>query len=458
MLDLKHIICYNKERIEVTIMLKRKMYDYLLNWKKTKGKECLLIKGARQVGKTYLVRMFGKAEYESFVEINFHKQSSLKVIFEGDKSANEIYKRITANIPGIKLIPGKTLIFLDEIQKCSNARTALKFLAEDGRYDVIASGSLLGLAYGQDDDREVEEVESVPVGYEKSVMMYSLDFEEFLWAYGYGADTIDYLRSFFDSKEKIPPETNQKFEAILREYLVVGGMPEVVANFKEYQDFGKVQEIQDKILASYADDISQHARGAEKVKVRKCYDSIPRQLAKENKKFKYSEVESKATARKFGDSSQWLHDANMAYICCNTSTPMLPLNAYEKDNEFKLYINDTGLLLALFGFATKQALLNGNLKGFAKGGIYENFVAETLIKNGYTLHYYKPDDNSELEFVIEKNGEVVPIEVKAGNTATKSLNSFIESFSPTVAYKLVSGNIGENGVKVTLPHFLTMFI
>ncbi len=458
MLDLKHIICYNKERIEVTIMLKRKMYNYLLNWKKTKGKECLLIKGARQVGKTYLVRMFGKAKYESFVEINFHKQSSLKVIFEGDKSANEIYKRITANIPGIKLIPGKTLIFLDEIQKCSNARTALKFLAEDGRYDVIASGSLLELAYGQDDDREVEEVESVPVGYEKSVMMYSLDFEEFLWAYGYGADTIDYLRSFFDSKEKIPPETNQKFEAILREYLVVGGMPEVVANFKEYQDFGKVQEIQDKILASYADDISQHARGAEKVKVRKCYDSIPRQLAKENKKFKYSEVESKATARKFGDSIQWLHDANMAYICCNTSTPMLPLNAYEKDNEFKLYINDTGLLLALFGFATKQALLNGNLKGFAKGGIYENFVAETLVKNGYTLHYYKPDDNSELEFVIEKNGEVVPIEVKAGNTATKSLNSFIESFSPTVAYKLVSGNIGENGVKVTLPHFLTMFI
>lgn len=158
-------------------MLKRKMYDYLLNWKNTKGKECLLIKGARQVGKTYLVRHFGKAEYESFIEINFHMQSSLKVIFEDDKSAEEIYKRLTANIPGIKLIPGKTLIFLDEIQKCSDARTALKFLAEDGRYDIIASGSLLGLSYGQDDDREVREVESIPVGYEKPVMMYSLDFE-----------------------------------------------------------------------------------------------------------------------------------------------------------------------------------------------------------------------------------------------------------------------------------------
>ena len=439
-------------------MLKRKMYEQLLGWKNNKGKECLLIKGARQVGKTYLVREFAKAEYESFVEINFHMQSSLKVIFEGDKSAEEIYKRITANVPGVKLIPGKTLIFLDEIQKCANARTALKFLAEDGRYDVIASGSLLGLAYGKDADKDVEEVESVPVGYEKPLVMYSLDFEEFLWAYGYSSDTVEYLKNFFSSKEKIPFEVNEKFETILNEYLVVGGMPEVVADFMEHKDFTRVQEIQDKILASYADDISQHAKGAEKVKVRKCYDSIPRQLAKENKKFKYSEVESKATARKFGDSIQWLRDANMAYICYNTTTPMLPLKAYEKDREFKVYINDTGLLLALYGFATKQALLNGNLKGFAKVGIYENFVAETLVKNGYSLHYFKPNDNSELEFVIERNGEVVPIEVKAGNIATKSLNQFIENFSPSVAFKLISGNIGENEQKISLPHYLTMFI
>lgn len=439
-------------------MLKRKMYDKLLEWKNTKGKECLLIKGARQVGKTYLVRQFGANEYESFIEINFHMQSSLKVIFEGDRSSEEIYKRITANIPGVKLIPGKTLLFLDEIQKCADARTALKFLAQDERFDVIASGSLLGLAYGQDADKEVKEVESIPVGYEKPLMMYSLDFEEFLWAYGYSDDTIDYLRSFCDSKEKIPPEINEKYDSILREYLVIGGMPEVVANFMEFKDFGKVQEIQDKILTSYADDISQHAKGAEKVKVRKCYDSIPRQLARENKKFKYSEVEKKATARKFGDSVQWLHDANMAYICCNTSTPMLPLKAYERENEFKLYINDTGLLMAMFGFATKQALLNGKLVGPAKGGIYENFAAETLIKNGYTLHYYKPDDNSELEFVIEKDGEIVPIEVKAGNTATKSLNRFIEEFKPSVAYKLISGNIGQNEAKLTLPHYLAMFI
>lgn len=440
-------------------MLKRKAYDSLLAWKNKSGrKECLLVKGARQVGKTYLIRRFGENEYESFVEINFHEQKSLKVIFDGDLTAQEIYKRMTANIPGVRMIPGKTLIFLDEIQKCAGARTALKFLAEDGRYDVIASGSLLGLSYGRDADGEVEPVESIPVGYEKTVMMYSMDFEEFLWAYGYDNETIAYLKSFYTSREKIPPEICAKYESLLREYLVVGGMPEVVASFAEYKDFTKVQEIQDKILSSYADDISQHAKGTEKVKVLACYDSIPRQLARENKKFKYSEVEHKATARKLGDSVQWLRDANMVHICYNTTLPSLPLNAYEKDNEFKLYIADTGLLLALFGFATKQALLNGKLKGTAKGGIYENFVAETLIKNGYTLHYYKKGDLSELEFVIEKDGEIIPIEVKAGNAATRSLDSFVDEFSPSVAIKLIGGNIGMADKKLTLPHFLAMFI
>ena len=439
-------------------MLKRKLYADLLAWKREKKKECLLVKGARQVGKTYLVRQFGKREYESFVEINFHEQKSLKVIFEGDKTAEEICKRLTANLPGVRLIPGKTLIFLDEIQKCAEARTALKFLAQDGRFDVIASGSLLGLSYGKDDDREVEPVESVPVGYERPIMMYPMDFEEFLWAYGYPDETVAYLKGFYTAKEKIPTDVREKFENLLREYLVVGGMPEVVASFAEYKDFTKVQEIQDKILASYADDISQHARGAEKVKVRACYDSIPRQLAKENKKFKYSEVEHKATARKYGDSVQWLRDANMAYLCRNTTIPTLPLKAYEKENEFKLYVADTGLLLAMFGFATKQALLNGNLKGFAKGGIYENFVAQTLAANGYTLHYYKPNDSSELEFLIEKDGEVIPIEVKAGNTATRSLDAFVKEYEPTVAIKLISGNVGFAGKKLSIPHFLAMFL
>ena len=231
-------------------------------------------------------------------------------------------------------------------------------------------------------------------------------------------------------------------------------MSQALPNSRISQRFTKFR----KILSSYADDISQHAKGAEKVKVRACYDSIPRQLAKENKKFKYSEVESKATARKYGDSVQWLRDANMAYMCYNTTTPILPLKAYEKENEFKLYMADTGLLMALFGFATKQALLNGNLKGFAKGGIYENFVAQTLVKNGYTLHYYKQGDSSELEFLIEKDGEVIPIEVKAGNNPTKSLDMFVRNFEPSTALKLTGGNVGISDKKLSMPHFLSMFI
>lgn len=439
-------------------MLKRKMYDKLLEWKNNRGQHCLLIKGARQVGKTYLVREFGRAEYESFIEINFLEHPELKIIFDGDRSAETIFKNITYNIPNVKLVPHKTLLFLDEIQKCANARTALKFLAQDDRFDVIASGSLLGLAYGRDDDKEVEEIESIPVGYEKPVIMYPLDFEEFLWAYGYGEDTVSYLKGFYDSREKVPEQINEKYLALIREYIVVGGMPEVVADFMENKDFSRVQEIQDKVLASYADDISQHAKGAEKVKVRSCYDSIPRQLARENKKFKYSEVEKKATARKFGDSIQWLSDASMVNICLNTSTPQLPLKAYEKDNEFKVYMNDTGLLMALYGFATKQALLNNKLKGAAKGGIYENLVAQMLVQKGYVLHYYKPDDNSELEFVIEKDMEVAPVEVKAGNAATVSLDRFIEKFEPDLAYKVAGSNVGISGGKLTIPHYMVMFL
>ena len=439
-------------------MLKRKIYEKLLDWKSNRGQHCLLIKGARQVGKTYIVREFGKAEYDSFIEINFLEHPEFKIIFDGDRSAETIFKNISYNIPNVKLVPHKTLLFLDEIQKCANARTALKFLAQDERFDVIASGSLLGLAYGRDDDKEVEEVESIPVGYEKPIMMYPLDFEEFLWAYGYGKDTISYLKSFYDTKEKVPEQINEKYLSLIREYIVVGGMPEVVADFMENKDFSRVQEIQDKVLASYADDISQHAKGSEKVKVRSCYESIPRQLARENKKFKYSEIEKKATARKFGDSIQWLSDASMVYICLNTTTPQLPLKAYEKDNEFKVYMNDTGLLMALYGFTTKQALLNNKLKGAAKGGIYENLVAQMLIQRGYSLHYYKPDDNSELEFVIEKDMEIAPVEVKAGNTATVSLDRFIERFGSANAYKVAGSNVGINGVKLTIPHYMVMFL
>lgn len=439
-------------------MLKRKAYSQLLEWKNADDKKCLVIKGARQVGKTYLVRAFGNSEYDNFIEINFLRQPELKTIFSEGLSGEEIYKKMSASMPGVNMVPGKTLIFLDEIQKCASARTALKFLAEDGKYDVIASGSLLGLSYGQDADKEVEQVDSVPVGYEVPIMMYSLDFEEFLWAYGYSSDAIAYLKEFYDKKETVPESIHKKYESLVREYIVVGGMPEVVSDFMEYKDFNRVHNIQMRLISDYEDDIAQHAKGVEKTKVRRCYDTIPNQLARENKKFKYSEVEKKSTAKKYGDSIQWIVDANMAYMCVNLNLPCLPLKYNEKENEFKLYINDTGLLMALFGFDTKLAVLNNTLTGYAKGGIYENFVAEALIKKGYALHYYKPDDENELEFIIEKNGEVIPVEVKAGNTATKSLNKFLEIYEPSMAYKIMSGNIGVVDKKISIPHYMVIFV
>ena len=443
-------------------MLERKIYAELLQWKRKrqqeKLKKCLIVKGARQVGKSYIIQEFGKREYASFINIDFYSHPELKKIFEGELTSEAIYKRISANIPGVKLFPGKTLIFLDEIQRCGKARTAIKFLAEDFRFDVISSGSLLGLAYGMDADEEVDEVESVPVGYETQLTMYSLDFEEFLWANGYDQDIINELRQYVYTEMQIHESIHQKFEELFREYMVVGGMPEVVDNFVRNKDFSSVYEIQQNILNEYKDDIAKHAKGKEKQLVRMCYDAVPKQLAKELKKFQYSTVEKGQTRRKFGGSIQWLIDSYIVNPCYNISEPYIPLMANAKEEQFKLYINDTGLLTCMYGFETKKAILNDTIRGNARGGLYENIIAECLVKRGYKLYYYKPDDNHELEFLLEKNGEVVPLEVKAGNSATVSLNNFIKDFNPSVAYKLVGSRNGRVGVKITLPHYMIIFI
>lgn len=443
-------------------MLKRKIYDHMLEWKSQRRnenlKKCLLIKGARQVGKSFIVKEFGKNEYKSFICIDFFRQPALKTIFDGDLTSEEILKRITANIREFSLIPGETLIFLDEIQRCGSARTAIKFLAEDMRFDVISSGSLMGLTYGEDDDEEVEPPESVPVGYETQITMYSLDFEEFLWAYGYDENAISILRSYYESGDTIPESIHKKYEALFREFMVVGGMPEVVADFAEHKDFNRVNRIQSDIIQEYKDDISKHAKGKEKQLVRMCYEAVPKQLAKELKKFQYSTVEKGQTRRKYGGSVQWLKDSEIVNACYNIREPYLPLMANANDDQFKLYINDTGLLCCMYGFDTKLAILNDTIKGNARGGIYENIISECLIKRGYTLYYYKPDSEHEIEFLIEKNGDIVPVEVKAGNNPTASLNNFIDRFTPSLAYKLISGRNGQVGVKVTLPHYMVMFL
>ena len=443
-------------------MLKRKIYSRLLDWKHRRHhehiKKCLLVKGARQVGKSFIIREFGQREYESFVCIDFFRQPDLKYIFDGDLTAEEILKRITAHIRNFRLIPGSTLIFLDEIQRCGNARTAIKFLAEDMRFDVISSGSLMGLTYGEDDDETTEVPASVPVGYETQITMYSLDFEEFLWAYGYDDSAVSVLRSYFESGETIPEAVHQKYESLFREFMVVGGMPEVVADFAVHKDFNRVDSIQNDIIAEYRDDISKHAKGREKQLVRMCYDAVPKQLAKELKKFQYSTVEKGQTRRKYGGSVQWLKDSEIVNACYNIHEPYLPLMANANEEQFKLYLNDTGLLCCMYGFETKLAVLKDTIRGNARGGIYENIIAECLLKQGYTLYYFKPDSEHEIEFLIEKNGEVIPVEVKAGNNPTVSLNQFIEEFEPSAAYKLIGGRNGRAGAKITLPHYFVMFL
>ncbi len=432
-------------------MLKRKFYDRLIEWKKSKEKECLLVKGARQIGKTYIIDYFGKENYSSYIYINFIESPQLTKIFDGDLSAEEIYKQITLNIPKCRFVEKDTLIFLDEIQKCPNARTALKFLALDERYDVIASGSLLGISY--------KEVSSIPVGYETQMTMYSLDFEEYLWAVGYQEEAIHILKEYFDKKEKVPETIHNTMMKHLREYITVGGMPAVVNCFVKTKHFGEVYAEQQKILDSYLEDISNYAANTEKPKVKNCYLSIPKQLAKENKKFQFSVVEKKTSARKYENSIEWLRDSNLAQLCYNVSTVQFPLNAYEKEDQYKLYLSDIGLLVAMYGFDMKKAIIDDSLVGPVKGGIYENLIADMLVKRGHQVNYYRSQNGSiEIEFLITKDAQVIPIEVKANNGSTRSLNEMLGRNEIPYGYKLISGNVGVNDKKIVLPLYMAMFL
>lgn len=432
-------------------MLKRKMYHTLLEWKSSKSRECLLVKGARQVGKTFIIEQFGRNNYESYIYLNFYKNPEYKEIFEGSLDAVEIYKKISLYLNNVRFSENSTLIFLDEIQDCPNARTALKFLAIDNRYDVIASGSLLGIHY--------KEIASIPVGYEKTVEMYSLDFEEFLWAVEKSGQAIAALKEYFDKKEKVGIGIHEQFMNLLREYLVVGGMPEAVNTFLKTNNYQEVFSVQKKILDSYKDDIQHYASSHKRQKISDCYNSIPRQLAKEYTKFRYKAVSKEGSARRYENCLNWLVDAGMIKMCVNVSTPLFPLVAYEKSEQFKVYVTDIGLLTSLYGYETQVALLKDTLTGPAKGGIYENLVFDMLIKRGFSLNYFKNDSNTqEIEFLYQTDGNVIPIEVKSKNGATLSLNNFIKNYEPPFAYKLISGNLGVSDTKITLPLYMTMFI
>lgn len=439
-------------------MLKRKFIETLKQWKNTKKRECLLVNGARQVGKTFIIDVFGRENYQSYIYLNLFKNPEYKQIFEGELEPAEIYKRISLLVKNVKFIEGDTLIFIDEIQACSKARTALKFLAMDDKYDIVASGSLLGLHYNKLDQENADEI-SIPVGYEREVEMHSLDFEEFLWATGVSESTIENLKEYYEQKKALPDSVKDLYQNKFREYLVVGGMPAVVNAFVETSNFQEAFKVQQKIFKAYEDDIQHYATNTARPKIRACYYSIPRQLAKEYSKFQYKTVEKNGNAKKYGNALDWLVDAGLIKRVHNVSLPEMPLRAYEQPENFKVYVTDIGLATHQFGFETQSALLRKELKGHAKGGIYENLIFDILHKRGLALNYYKNGENTqEIEFVFERSGEVVPVEVKSRNGLTTSMNEFIKRYSPTLAIKLIDGNVGVDGNKVSLPQFMAMFL
>lgn len=435
--------------------LQREFYQYLVDWKSSKHQECLLVNGARQIGKTYIIEKFGRENYESFIELNFALEPGLCAIFEGDLTVRSILERLTALKPAIKLIPGKTLLFLDEIQDCPNARTAFKPLGLDGRYDVIASGSLLGIKYKR--RKHQKEPRSIPVGFERQVTMYSLSFGEYLKARGFGPEALQLIHRCFEKREPVPEAVNDQFHRMLREYAVVGGMPAVVSAFVDRGHFGEVHSLQESLIGEYIADINKYADNVDVPKIENCFRAIPRILAKENKKFKYAEVEDRGTARKYLSSVEWLRDARIATLaeCVNVLQP--GLSGYVKEEWFKLYLSDVGLLASTYGLVAKRGLLDDSLKGNVKGGVYENLIAGILERNGFPIRYYR-NDAIEMEFAIETDDGVVPVEVKSSSGRTRSLDELLKNKDIPYGYKLTGGNVGVAGKKVTLPHYMAMFL
>ena len=431
-------------------MLKRKIYQSLIEWKKQTEKMCLVVKGARQVGKTFIIDKFARENYENYVYINFDENPGYKVIFDGDLDVNNLIKQISLRVPNVSLVPHKTIIFLDEIQNCPNARTALKFLALDKRFDVIASASLLGINY--------KEVESFPVGYTEQLEMYSLDFEEFLWANGIEEQSILDVKEFFDKKEVVPQAMHERMMELFKEYIVVGGMPRVVNDFVKNHNFANVLKIQKAIISDYEDDIAKYADGSEKAKARACFLSIPKHLSKDYKKFRYSLVMPSGSSRKYAGSLMWLYDAGIINFCHNLEIPQLPLEGNSKSDTFKVYMRDTGLLVAMLDEGTQEDIIDGNL-GIYKGAIYENIIGDILAKKGKKLYYFEYNSTLEVDFFIRYERVITAIEVKSsGNSKSKSLETLMEKYGVKKGIKLAPSNYGKKGEIDIFPIYMAMFL
>ena len=435
-------------------MLRRKIFIQLKSWVENKERKCLVLQGARQTGKTYAIERFAESHYEEIVEINFKETPSAADIFSGDLTVENMIMSLRFRFPDKKIDPEKTLIFLDEIQECQEAITSLKFWAIDNRYDVIASGSLLGIDY--------KRASSYPVGYVDYLNMYGLDFEEFLWGIGISEDMIKTLRGYIDSKKPIPDSIHKKLMEYYRLYIATGGMPEVVQKYFDTKDFREVDRIQRNLLQGYQYDIAHYATAEEKVKAEKCYLTLSKQLLdKENHKFQYKEIEHGARAQKYYSSIEWLLRADIIHLCRIVTDVRYDLADYARDDFFRAYTTDLSLLIAMKDFSLKQHIVENTLDGNTKGGIYECAVADALHKKGYTLYFYKNETNKkELDFIIQIDGNVVPIEVKSGKErATSLISAMKKNKNIPYAYKFIDGNIGESedGI-ITLPLYMATFI
>ena len=435
-------------------MLRRKVTTAIENWVRTKDKKCLVVQGARQTGKTYAIEHFAKKNYKEFIEINFKQMPSAMDIFSGDLIVENMIMAMRFRFPDKKIAPDQTLIFLDEIQECPEAITSLKFWATDNRYDVIASGSMLGIDYNR--------ASSYPVGYVDYLRMYGLDFEEFLWGMGISEDMISNVCGYMHSKTVIPTSVNSQMMQYFRQYIAVGGMPEAVQKYVDTRDFRQVDGIQRNLLQGYQYDIAHYATAEEKVKAEKCYLSVAKQLLdKENHKFQYKEVEHGGRAQKYYSSIEWLLRADMVHISRLVTNLRFDLDDYARDDFFRTYTTDLSLLMAMKDFSLKQHIVENTISGNSKGGIFECAIADALYKKGYKLYFYKNETTRrEIDVIIQKNGEVIPIEVKSGNVRANSLKSILKNNEDvSLGYKFADSNIGinEDGT-ITLPLYMAAFV
>lgn len=434
--------------------LKRKIDSFLLEWKNNKNHKPLIVKGARQVGKTQSIRFFAKANYESFIEINFVSDPVYKQVIENGYSVESIIKNISRIEPSYQFLPGKTLIFFDEIQEFPDITTSLKFFSEDENYDVICSGSLLGIHY--------KEISSISVGYKTEIEMKSFDFEEYLWALGYDNSIKEDILSHMKSLTPFSPTVLKIYDDLFIDYCITGGMPDVVKNFVEKKTFEDTLEIQRQIVIGYESDIRKYAVGLDKSRITNVFCSIPFQLGKENKKFQISKVRSGAKYQDYRGSFEWLEDAGIVNVCHALQLPSLPLKGNVLDGSIVLYYADSGLLLSQLD---DEALLdfrrNKNL-GVYKGGLFESIIAEALVKSGYDLFYFKKENSTlQEEFFVRLQDYLVPIEVKTGNNNAKSLSTLITSNDyPEISFgiKIVKGNIGYHNHIYTFPHFCSFLL